>query len=385
MTELPATQSRQKKLVVFGALTVAVSYGMARFALGLTTPRIVEDQIVTEAHIGYASSLSFFTYVIACFISGVLLKRGKWKISIFAVLVTAGVGSLLVAISTSALIFMAGIGVVGAAAGFTSGAIAYRLTREVSPRWESRAQAIANAGTGVGVALATGLLLATSSWRFVYATASVLAVIFCLFFVFQKTKTGQVTPVAADNSDVTGSWRYLVVPIILTLLMGAGSSAYWTFGRSLAESTVGLSEFQSLLFWGAIGVAGIAGSFSGDAATKLGTKLSWTLGSVILGLSILCLPVSGNVLIAIVSGALFGAFYTIMCGLTIELGREAWPQAVGSSTSILFATIAVGQTAGSMLNGLAIAHLNMGTLFVVGGILTLAGGILVWCKKTRTA
>ncbi|WP_346846054.1 hypothetical protein [uncultured Rothia sp.] len=121
MTELPATQSRQKKLVAFGALTVAVSYGMARFALGLTTPRIVEDQIVTEAHIGYASSLSFFTYVIACFISGALLKRGQWKISIFAVLVTAGVGSLLVAISTSALNFMAGIGVAGAAAGFTSG------------------------------------------------------------------------------------------------------------------------------------------------------------------------------------------------------------------------------------------------------------------------
>ncbi len=237
----------------------------------------------------------------------------------------------------------------------------------------------------MGVALATGLLLATSSWRFVYATASVLAVIFCLLFIFQRTKTGQVTPAAADNSDVTGSWRYLVVPIILTLLMGAGSSAYWTFGRSLAESTVGLSEFQSLLFWGAIGVAGIAGSFSGDAATKLGTKLSWTLGSVILGLSILCLPVSGNFLIAIVSGALFGAFYTIMCGLTIELGRESWPQAVGSFTSILFATIAVGQTAGSMLNGLAIAHLNMGTLFVAGGILTLAGGVLVWCKKTRTA
>lgn len=71
------------------------------------------------------------------------------------------------------------------------------------------------------------------------------------------------------------------------------------------------------------------GSFSGDAAIKFGTKLSWSVCSVILGVSVLLFPFSASAVWACVSGVLFGALYTVLCGLTIELGRESWPEAVG--------------------------------------------------------
>lgn len=372
----------QKQLVMLGAAVIAVAYGMARFSLGLTTPRIVEDGVATSAQIGYASSLSFATYVIACFISGAFLKKARWQLSIYAVMMTAVIGCLLVAFSHTPLVFMAGVGIAGAAAGFASGAVAYRLVETLNPQWEARGQAIANAGTGIGVGVATGLLLLTSQWRLVFIVAAALAVLVCVGFLVRNRSASQSPEKNPDQAERRGRGKDLGVPVALTILMGAGSSVYWTYGRVAVEKQAGLSESQSLLFWGVIGVAGIAGSFSGDAVAKLGTRTSWMVCSVILGLSILCLPWCVAMPFALLSGMLFGAFYTVMCGLTIELGREAWPASLGSATSILFATIAIGQALGSLLNGVGMQFLGMNTLFVVSGVFTLLGCALVWFKKS---
>lgn len=72
-----------------------------------------------------------------------------------------------------------------------------------------------------------------------------------------------------------------------------------------------------------------------------------------------------------------------MCGLTIELGREAWADAVGSATSILFATIAVGQTLGSLLIGVFVAGMGLPVLFIARGVLVLVGAVLVWRKSKK--
>lgn len=125
------------------------------------------------------------------------------------------------------------------------------------------------------------------------------------------------------------------------------------------------------------------GSFSGDAVAKFGTKISWSACSVILGASVLLLPFSTSAVWACVSGVLFGALYTVLCGLTIELGRESWPEAVGGATSILFATIAVGQALGSLIIGFSVALLGLPTLFIAGGVLVLVGAGVVWLKKSR--
>lgn len=381
MLSRPPLSWSQKLQVAAGAGIVAVAYGMARFGLGLATPRIIEDHVATEAQIGIASSLSFTTYVIACFISGGLLNKNRWKASVLLVLTTAVVGCLLVATAANATAFLTGIGISGAAAGFTSGAIAYRLVRDLPKSVEPRSQAIANAGTGIGVAIATVLLLVTTSWRSVFLAAAILAVVLCLGFI--RTSGSVTAPTYRD--EMPGSPKRLVIAVILTVLMGGGSSVYWTYGRALVEEHSKLSEQQSLLFWGAIGVAGIAGSFSGDAATKLGTKVSWAMCSALLGTSIVLLPGLSGMALIVASGAVFGAFYTILCGLTIELARESWPTAVGAATSILFATIAVGQAVGSLLNGLMATVAGFPALFVIGGVSSAAGCVLVWVVPSRQA
>ncbi|MDO5627937.1 MAG: YbfB/YjiJ family MFS transporter [Mobilicoccus sp.] len=218
-----------------------------------------------------------------------------------------------------------------------------------------------------------------------FAAAAVIAAVSVAgFLIVSSTGARPLTPSA--NPEHPGRRADLALPVVLTMLMGFGSSVFWTFGRSVAEDAASLDERSSLLFWGAIGAAGVVGALSGDLCGRLGIRSAWSAGSLLLGASIVALPLTVGLGSAAVSGGIFGAVYVIACGLTIELAREAWPQAMGTSTAILFATIAVGQATGGAVAGLLLGSIDMTSLFTMGGALTAIGASLVWflpCRRGR--
>lgn len=370
--------------VAAGMGIVAVSYGMARFGVGLAAPRIVEEGVVSAPQIALASTGAFVTYVAACALSSVLLGKDQWRMSLALCLLTAGVGCVVVASATAAWVFLTGVAIAGAAAGFTSGAIAYRITRDTPSDLEPRAQAIANAGTGVGVAAATALIMLPGGWRTMFAAAALLIVAAIgAFFALTRRVTSRGSP--TDVVESPASRAALGIPVALTVLMGFGSSVFWTFGRSVAEAAASLDEGASLLFWGAIGAAGVVGALSGDLAGRLGVRTAWSVSSLLLGMSIVGLPFATGLPLAAACGGAFGAVYVVACGLTIELAREAWPKAVGTSTAVLFATIAVGQAAGGAVSWALLDVIGMQGLFAVGAAFTTLGTALVWALPSRPA
>ncbi|WP_392423663.1 MFS transporter [Barrientosiimonas humi] len=371
---------RQRQQVAAATVIVATYYGMARFGLGLSAPRVLEDGVVTTSQIAVASSISFATYVIACFLSGAMLRHDRWRLSLLTAMTCAVLGCAGTATATTAAVFLGSIGVGGAAAGFASGAIAYRLARDIPAPQEQRSQAIANAGTGTGVAIATALIALPGGWRTMFLAAAVLAL------VATATMLRATPRIRVDEQDVVapetpGPRRDLAIPVLLTILMGAGSSVFWTYGRTLVEDSADLTETASLLFWAMIGAAGIIGSISGDLSARAGSRLSWCLCSALLAASILFLPQAEGVATAAALGATFGAIYVILCGLTIELARQSWPHAVGAGTAILFATIAVGQVVGTAIASATVDDLGMPTLFRVGALISGLGAVVVWALR----
>lgn len=375
--------SRYTALVGTGMGIVAVSYGMARFGVGLAAPRIVDEGIVDAPRLAFASTGAFVTYVAACALSSALLGKGRWRASLLLCLVTGSTGCLLLAAATTASAFLIGAAVAGSAAGFASGAIAYRVTRDIPTALEPRAQATANAGTGVGVALATALIVLPGGWRTLFAAAAVLAVLSILGFL-ALTRPAVRPRTATQSRENPGPPQALALPVVLTMLLGFGSSVFWTFGRSAAEDAASLDDGASLLVWGAIGAAGVAGALSGDLSRRLGTRKAWSATSLLLGTSIVALPFATGLVSAAACGGVFGAVYVVACGLTIELAREAWPDAMGTGTAILFATIAVGQAAGGASAGLLLGAIGLQGLFVIGGTLTALGAGLVRLLPVRT-
>lgn len=376
--------TRGTALVGAGMGIVAVCYGMARFGVGLAAPRIVDEGIVSASQLAFASTGAFVTYVAACALSGVLLGQGRWRASLLMCLLTGSGGCLVLASATTAWVFLTGAAVAGAAAGFASGAIAYRITRDTPAHIEPRAQAVANAGTGAGVALATALIMLPGGWRTLFTAAAVLAILSVLgFLALTRETTRPDTP--TQGSETPGRVAALALPVALTMLMGFGSSVFWTFGRSTAEDAASLDEGASLLFWGAIGAAGVVGALSGDLSARFGTRTSWSVSSLLLGASIAGLPFATGLPMAAACGCVFGAVYVIACGLTIEVARQAWPHAMGTGTAILFATIAVGQAAGGGVSGLLLDVIGITGLFTLGGALTALGAGLVWLLPARTS
>lgn len=369
--------TNQRGQVAAATVIVATYYGMARFGLGLSAPRVVEDGVVATSQVAVASSISFATYVAACITSGALLKRNRWRASLLAGMSCAVLGCLGTATATSAVVFLIAIGVGGAAAGFASGAIAYRLARDIPAPREQQAQAIANAGTGTGVAIAAALIAVAGGWRTMFVLAALFAVVATrtMLRATPKEHEGAHTD---SMSEAPGRMGDLALPVLLTMLMGAGSSVFWTYGRTLVEDSAELTETASLLFWAMIGVAGVIGSASGDLSARAGSRLSWCLCSVVLAASIALLPQATGIITATVLGACFGGIYVLMCGLTIELARQSWPQAVGAGTAVLFATIAVGQVAGTAIASATVEALGMNSLFRVGALLSVVGAVAVW-------
>nr|WP_246242849.1 MFS transporter [Flexivirga aerilata] len=350
---------------------------MARFGLGLSAPRVTEEGVVTTAQIATASSLSFATYVLACFLSGSMLRRDRWRLSLLAAMACATLGCVGAATATTSIAFLLSIAVGGAAAGFASGAVAYRLARDIPVSGEQRSQAVANAGTGTGVAVATVLIALPGGWRTMFFVAAIFALVATSTLLRASPAEGG-DPQAVAASEEPGPRRDLALPVLLTVLMGAGSSVFWTYGRSLAETSAGLTDAASLWFWAMIGVAGIIGSVSGDLSAFAGTRLSWCLCSVLLAASIALLPQAAGITTAIILGAIFGAIYVMLCGLTIELARQSWPHAVGAGTALLFATITVGQVVGAIVASLTVDQFGMATLFRLGALVSGLGAIAVW-------
>ena len=384
---MPRGITRATAHIAAGTAIVAVCYGMARFGVGLAAPQIVAEGVLNAAQVAFASAGAFVTYVAACAVSSVLLGRDRWRASLVLCLITVSAGCAALALATTAPVFLTGAAVAGVAAGFASGPIAYRITRDIPGALEPRAQAVANSGTGVGVACATALTMLPGGWRTMFATAALLTVLSVAgFFALTRSST---TP-GANSSDATaaaaespGRVTALLLPVALTILMGFGSSVFWTFGRSAAASAASLDDRASLLVWGSIGAAGIVGGLSGDLAGRLGTRTAWSVSSLLMGASIIALPLATGLPLAATCGVVFGAVYVIACGLTIELARVAWPQAMGTATSILFATIAVGQAAGGAVAGMMLATLGLPALFAGGGGLTALGTGLAWLLPRR--
>ncbi|GAA1393166.1 MFS transporter [Luteococcus peritonei] len=377
--------ARTWRQVAAGTLLVAVTYGMARFGVGLSAPQVIQDGVSDQAGIGYTSSLSYLTYVVACLACSWLVSRGRWRLCL-----GLGAGCLLLGYTVTALAngsaaFLAGVSVAGAAAGFASGAIAHRLARDVPARLEARAQGIANAGTGTGVVLATTAMFASGSWRTLFWLSAALGAVATLWFVLGSGARRDGDQDGTQAPEQPGRADQLVLPVLLTAGMGAGAAVFWAYGRELVGEQLRLQDTSSLLFWGLVGFAGVAGSLSGDIAGRLGPARAWALLCTLLGLAVISLPLASQPWQAMVLGALFGGCYTTLCGITIELARLAWPQAVGAGSSILFATIAVGQTAGSLASGLAASQTGLAPLFITGGVVALMAGAPALLLHRRSA
>lgn len=186
----------------------------------------------------------------------------------------AASGMTVAGLSQTPTVFVVGILVAGASAGLAFAPFA-DVARSVAPAARGRVLAAINCGTGYGVALAAPIaIVAGASWRGAWLAFAVVAVLAAGW-------AARVLPAAprepTERERPAYGWAAVLCPraaplLVGGLLIGLGSSAYWTFAVEYLTSAGALSPATSRSFLGIVGVASILATLYSDLVSRLGGR-----------------------------------------------------------------------------------------------------------------
>ncbi|MDF2968443.1 MAG: putative Chloramphenicol resistance protein permease of the major facilitator superfamily [Nocardioidaceae bacterium] len=363
-----------------GTSLIAVSYGVVRYGYGLQLPQLAGEFSLSPRTAGAIASGSFVAYCAAALAAQRLIAWRGARAVLWLAAALAASGALLVAVSSSTPMLALGVLVAGSSAGAASPALVVAVGCTVREPLVARAQAVVNAGTGVGVAIAgAATLAAPQAWRLVWACGAAVALLAAAtvdrhaYWPTNRRRTG-----AGEPHGSAGPGRTLLRPALAAAVAGTGSAAVWTFGRDLITDTGGLPERTTAALWCLLGTAAVLGAFSGDAVRLLGIRRAWALTATLTATGTAMLALApGQVLTAAIAGAVFGGAYTALSGVLIAWASVLRPHAAGQATATLFIALTAGQAVGAVATGVVAERAGAPAAFWAGAALILTAATIL--------
>ena len=373
-------------IAALGAVVIAITYGLARFVFGLFLPGIRDDLGLTAAQAGFVGAIPF-----ASFIAGVLTgpkiteRIGPRE----AGLLTTGLatlGLIGIAVSPDIALLSLAVGICGISTGLSSPVMADAVHSGVPPELRGRVNAIHNAGTSIGVAVAmpvSAYLL--GNWRGAYVSFGALAAVVAIIAfraLPRRTAAASVTVGTSPHLRVsTRQWIGVASLSLLATGMGIVSSVYWIFGPDRIAAHGVLGDTTAGWMWLGIGIAGLLGSAAGDLIDSIGTATTHGAALILLATALGILAVAPESMEAVMtSAALFGIAYMSLTGLYLVQGIRLLANRPALGPVLPFLAVAVGTTIGSPLAGALIdvsGYAHSFNLFAIGAIaLALLGGVM---------
>ncbi|MEN3793760.1 MFS transporter [Fulvimarina sp. MAC3] len=355
---------------------IAVCYGFARFAFGLFLPQIDGDLSLGPSISGIISGGSFAGYCIAIIISASLTERIGARGVATAAAIVAAIGMAAIALAPSPIILAVGVLVAGSSTGLASPPMAAAVAAAVRKSRQDLTNTVINAGTSAGVALSGPIALAMAGqWRLAFGIFTAVAIVlaFAAAFSLPNAASGQG---AGGFPPMSGPVLRLIAA---SFLMGAASTALWSFGGQIVSARLDWGSTGTGILWSCIGAGGIAGAWAGSLVARFGLdRVHWAFLAV-MSTGILAVgfgPTFPAVVLA--GGAFFGAAYVMLTGVYLLWGVRALPDRPATGLMIGFLTIAVGQTAGAPIFGLVLQGPGMGPAVIgFAGCALIAGAFQV--------
>jgi predicted MFS family arabinose efflux permease len=214
-----------------------------------------------------------------------------------------------------------------------------------------------NAGTSVGVILSVpAVLFLTNAWREAYFAFAVLAGL-CMLSAWrliprpQPKAPRETAPLPLVTAD---QWRRTFILIAFAFGMGLASAAYWVFAPDLVVVVGGLDASLTGWLWLALGVAGLGAGAVSDICERIGPGATHSLALACLsGAMVLLLMGPDNLILAMVSAAIFGFAYMTLTGTSLITAIAMLPERPAIGAMLPFLAIALGQAVGSVLAGIS--------------------------------
>lgn len=375
MTVHAARSTRPLMLASAGIGMVGASFGMARYGFGLLAPDIRASFKLTNGAIGLLAAASYITYVATSIAAGMLSVRVGARTVVAAGGLCAVSGMVVAGTAATPGLLVAGLLAAGASAGLVFPPFSDVVSGSLAPNRRARVVAAISSGTGWGVALAAPItLLAGESWRtawLLFAVAAALATGWALV----------VLPVVDTSAEPGMTVRlrpgWFVCPRsspLLTgaLLIGLGSSTYWTFAVEHLQGQGGLSTADSRIVLAVVGLASIAGTATADAVRHLGARAAFIIAAVAEAVSLALLGLfSGTLALALVSAVLFGAAYNTVVAVEVIWSAQVFAARPSAGVAAVMVMGALGLLSGPPILGAVADRTGLAAIFVVGAVLLI--------------
>jgi predicted MFS family arabinose efflux permease len=375
----PAPAPGALRLATAGIGIVGVCFGMARYGYGLLLPDVRRDYGLSPAFLGAVGTGSYAMYLAATALTGSFTARVGARRTAVAAGWLAATGMAIAGLSRSPAVFVVGILIAGASAGLAFAPFA-DAARCLAPAARGRVVSAISCGTGWGVALAAPIaIVAGASWRSAWLAFAACALAMAGWAAWVLPRDAAV---AAEHARASGVWRAVLCRRALALLaggllVGLGSSAYWTFAVEHLVDAGALSPTASRTFLGVVGVASVLATLSGDLVRRLGSAPAYVLAAgVEAGALALLALLPASFAAAVVSGVLFGAAYSAVIAIQVIWGTHLFGARPSLGVAAVMAAGGVGFVVGPLAAGLLVGPLGLGAVLLLAAALVTGAGLL---------
>lgn len=367
------------KLLFPSIAMIAITYAFARFSFGLFLPSITDSLALTERQAGISSSSAYLAYTVALLTSSFFIRTfGQKRVIQFAGL-TAVIGLFMISGSYHFLMLASGTFIAGLGSGWASPAFSQVVVTSLEEKKRDKGNTWINSGTSFGLILSGPIaLLLTEQWRLAFAFFGVVALVVLIWnSCIIPVKKSEVSKVTFFDRSILAKAKYLM---IASLIIGIGSSIFWTFSRTYLTAQYSMGSHESSFFWVIMGISGVIGGIAGVVIAKLGLRISYLLAVVVIAASMYLITIASAPFIYL-SAVLFGISYIFMTGLFIVWGSREFSSMPAVGVSLSFLLLGVGQTVGSAVAGELIEVTSFPFSFISFSFVCLLG-LLVPVKIT---
>jgi predicted MFS family arabinose efflux permease len=353
--------SNASRVGVAGLLALVATYGIGRQAYGLFVPTFREEFGLSLDVLGFYASAAQAGYLVATVVTGVLTARFGPRVPVVSGCLLLTVGAALTASAPGPALLAVGVIAAGTSAGGAWGPFSDAVANQVPLSGSRRALALVNAGSPVGLVVASLLVLAADDrWRAVWWGFAVVGLV-AATAAWRVLEPGAAGP-ALDRRRPDLGWflnTRSVRLLVVTLGVSITSGAYFAYAPDTAQDA-GLASWTGPAMWAALGVAGAAvGVFGGGIANRYGLRRPLAVMLVLVsGSTMMLLVAPGSLVAALASAALFGVGFTTGFALLVMWSQHVFHDRPTTGFTLAIVFIAAGFIVGPSLFGVLATHVD---------------------------
>ncbi|MBS3939825.1 MAG: MFS transporter [Actinobacteria bacterium] len=336
-----------------GMLALVATYGIGRQAYGLFLPAFRDEFDLPLDVLGFYASAAQAGYLVATVVTGLVTARLGPRAPVVAGSLLLAVGAAVTATAPGPVLLAIGVIAAGTSAGGAWAPFSDAVDEQVPSSGSRRALALVNAGSPVGLVVASVLVLvAGDRWRVVWWGFAVVG----LLAAAVAWRVLSPTPVDPPLDGGRPPFRWFVNTrsvrlFLVTLGASVTSGAYFAYAPDTVQDA-GLAAWTGPAMWAVLGAAGAAvGVFGGRFANRYGLRRPLAMVLVLLGCSPLLLLAPDSLVAALGSAALFGVAFTTAFAFIVMWSQQVFHERPTTGFTVAIVFIAIGFILGPSLFG----------------------------------